>query len=99
MVVRTESGARYTLVYDHDKHCLVGRREGWPEKLHCVAIRPELLPNLTATKTVDREGQYSCGYNARGTRTLRIIPKLVCKELILANRRGFRSTKIVDIIR
>jgi hypothetical protein len=63
----------------------------------CVAVYPDRLPFLMATVEVRQEGNMAVGRNAKGVVTLRVVPDQVRKGMILANRRGLRSTEIVSV--
>ena len=95
MRIKTESGSVYEAV-PTDKGLLVSKPGQSPQV--AVAVRPALLPNVLATVRVERDGPYHCGYNAQGGRILRIIPDQVMPGMILANRRGLRSTPIVEVV-
>ena len=99
MVIRTESGAAYQAEIRTASNGprLFVRKDGWPEAVPAVGIFPDRLPYLMATLKVVWDGRQAIGLNARGTVTLRVQPTKVLRGMILANRRGLRSTRIVRI--
>lgn len=65
--------------------------------LPVVAIFPDRLPCLMDTATLVRDGQRVAGFNKKGVRTLLLKPLDVKVGMILANRKGLRSTRIVKV--
>jgi hypothetical protein len=101
IIVRTKSGSFYSLTLVDGIFKATKIQESGDtvaEVGNVVAIRPSLLPNLMATKTIKKEGQFHVGFNEKGGQTLRIIPDQIKTGMILANRRGVRSTEIVAIV-
>lgn len=96
MQVVTESGSHYYLTVT-SKGLLCQKDDGWQGV--GVAIYPDRLPFLLATdKVVVHENGLTEGFNANGSRTVKLELGQVRRGMVLANRRGFVSTKIVRII-
>jgi hypothetical protein len=90
----TESGARY------DLEVVAGRlrvakagRPSWT----AVAVYPDRIPFLEATVRWSKDGEFLCGFNAAGTRTVRLIPGQVRPGMVLWSPKGFRSTCIKQV--
>ena len=100
---KTESGAVYTLTISEERKLPMAKKDGWPKAIRMICIREKLLPNLRASVRFEEskaEGfePYLCGYNRKGGRTMRVLPKLVFEGGILADPSGARSTKIVELV-
>ena len=69
------------------------------EKVKGVAVYPDRLPYMMATTKVEAlaDGQ-SQGYNSKGTKTLRVVPDKVEEGMVLANRGGFVTSRIKEVI-
>jgi hypothetical protein len=93
--VQTESGSVYDVEFV-EKGLKVSK-DGGPAQM-AIAIHPKLLPNVKATVRVEQQGPYHCGFNEQGNRTLRVIPDQIRTGMILANRRGFKTTRIVKVV-
>ena len=101
MIVRTESGAVYTVetISSQSKGPVLRVQKDGHTRECVVAVFPDRVPFMMATIRTEWDfirGQVT-GYNARGTVTLRFVPTQVREGMIFANRRGFRSTRIVSI--
>jgi len=100
MKVLTKSGSVYDLeVVDvpGKGRLLSAYKAGWPARSAVVAVYPDRIPFLEATETLRREGDRVIGFNKQGTITLRFDPLQVRPGMILANRKGLRSTEIVSV--
>ena len=96
MQVLTESGSHYYLTVT-DKGLLCQKDDGWAGV--GVAIYPDRLPFLVAsTKVVVHPDGVTEGFNAHGNRTVKLRLEQVRCGMILANRRGFKSTRIIQVI-
>ena len=102
MKIQTESGSVYCLTQDFNLRLGAFYRarkdgeEGVGQPV--VGIYPDRLPYLLASVRLERDGNAVNGFNEVGTRTFRFIPMAVSKGMILANRHGLRSTRIVKIL-
>ena len=81
--------------------CLIALKEGCKEKVYCLAVWPDRLPFMEATKTVNFiENGLIIGYNQKGVITVRIKPhnKPLNGMLLIGcgPSRCFRSTKIKE---
>ena len=97
MTITTQSGSVYTMTIN-SKGVYMARREGG--KWHpVVGIYPDRLPFLMATVELQPlpDGRVE-GFNEHGVRTLVFEPLQLRKDMILANRYGLRSTRIVKIV-
>jgi len=95
MIVETSSGSLYTVV--PTSKGLKIKKLGASVWNMAIAIFPDRLPFLMATVKIVENGGFHEGFNAKGVKTLRFDPCQVRKGMILANRRGLRSTTIVSI--
>ena len=99
MLVRTESGSEYRVEVRHGHNngpVLVVQKDGHAPVV-AVAVFPDRLPYLEATVTLEREGDRVVGRNAKGVVTIRVKPLEVRRGMVFANRKGFRSTRIMSI--
>ncbi len=101
MKVKTSSGAVYSVevVSGHALGPVLRVQKDGHTPDYVVAIFPDRVPFLTATVSTEWDpvrGQV-IGRNDRGTITLRFVPTQIRVGMIFANRRGFRSTRIVSI--
>lgn len=101
MIIETRSGAIYQVATHNDARrgpVLFVRKDG-QDWTPVVAIYRDRLPYLMDTVSIEKEACGPCvvGRNAAGRQTFRLIPDQVRPGMILANRRGFRSTEIVKI--
>jgi hypothetical protein len=93
--ITTESGSEYTAKIENGR--LLVRREGQAEWSRAIAVFEDRLPFLEATVRWTREGEFLCGYNDKGNRTVRLVPSQVRKGMVLWSPQGLRSTEIVKI--
>lgn len=99
--VTTESGSTYYLRVDHT-HApwpprYVATKDDWSGYYPVVAIYPERLPHFLAAVKIKQEGDRVAGFNGSGSRTFLLKPLQLVPGMILTNRHGLRSTRIVDI--
>jgi hypothetical protein len=99
MVITTVSGSRYQaeVATGEKGPRLLVRKDGWDRPAPAVAIFQDRVPYLEATTNVSWDGRQAIGTNSRGVVTLRLDPVKVCRGMILANRKGLRSTEIVSV--
>jgi len=97
MTIVTESGSVYHLTANSRGILVADKKGSTMDPQPVIAVYKDRLPMLEDTVRVVREGVYTCGYNARGACTLRLIPTQIRRGMILANRRGLRSTPIAEI--
>jgi hypothetical protein len=95
MLIETSSGSIYTAVPTNKG--LKIKKVGSSVWDIAIAIYPDRLPFLEATVKIVEVDNFHEGFNAKGVKTLRFDPSQVRKGMILANRRGLRSTTIVSI--
>ena len=99
--ITTASGAQYSVVVKDTGNgpCIFVKKAGMSSAVPVVGIFKDRLPFLEATKAVkyDTSTQKCVGWNDKGIVTLRFDPLQIKPGMILANRRGFRSTTIVQI--
>jgi len=96
MKIVTKSGSVYDAVITA-KGLLVQKLGG--HETMAIAIYTDRLPFLADTVRIESRGKVHEGFNSRGVRTLRFVVDQVHPGMILANRRGFRSTEIVSVER
>ena len=99
MIITTKSGATYEAEVKQTSKgpCLFASRNG-DKARPVIAIFPDRLPFLQATASTEWNGHQVIGYNGAGTVTLKFDPAKVLRGMILANRRGLRSTEIVAVV-
>ena len=96
MHIYTQSGSEY-LVFVGEKALSFRRiRDGFEG--HCVAIFPNREKFLQDTVTVTTKNGVTEGFNAAGIRTAKFELRKIEVGMILANRRGFRSSPITKIV-
>ena len=95
-MITTQSGATYYAKVTPKglKVC----KSGSDSESMAIALYPDRLPHLEATVKVEVDGHRNIGYNEHGTVTLQFVVSQIRKGMILANRRGMRSTKIVKVV-
>ena len=93
MQVITESGAVYEIKYTGKALSAVkaGKEVGL-----VIAVYPDRVPQLLRTVKVVEDHPFQIGYDSHGRQTCRFIPTQIRKGMILANRKGLRSTPIVE---
>lgn len=101
MLVKTESGSVYHVRVVHrgdGTFGLVAYKCGQVE-YPVVGVYPDRLPHVEATVKVihDRRSGTDVGYNENGKVTCRFYPVQLKVGMILVNRKGLRSTRIVSI--
>ncbi len=101
MVIETKSGSVYEAELRSNRRgpVLFVRKAAGSKWWPVVAIYADRLPHLMDTVSVEpaAAGPFVVGTNAAGRQTFRLIPDQVRKGMVLANRRGFRSTEIGKI--
>jgi len=94
--LRTQSGSLY--LADVTTNVLRVRKSGWTAPRKAVAIYPDRLPFVKATTKWLKDGEYVLGFNAKGTRTVRLRPDQLKVGMVLWSPEGLESTTIVEIL-
>lgn len=96
MQITTKSGAVYYGSISPMGTLMVSKGK---EPVSAVGIFPNRLPFFKATVKWVYEGTKGVlqGYNAKGTRTIKVEPHKVLPGMILVNPRGLRSTEVVSV--
>ena len=101
MIVTTTSGAQYAVSPSPKglEYSIIASNDAdrIGQSGMCIAVFDDRIPFVEATAKVTTEGRFCVGYNAKGVRTLRFDPAKVLKGMRLVNRRGLRSTTIVNV--
>lgn len=96
--ITTMSGSEYITTVDNGNlyvHKVDGDDPGWTKAL---AVYEDRYAFLEATAKWTREGEFVCGYNNKGTRTVRLIPDQVRKGMHFWAPGGLWSTEIVSSV-
>lgn len=99
--ITTASGAQYSVAVKDTGNgpCLYVQKKGMDKAIPAVAIFKDRLPFLEATKVVRYHNptKKCVGWNDKGIVTLRFDPTQVKPGMILVNRHGFRTTRVVQV--
>ena len=96
--LRTQSGSLYLADVSSTGDVLRVRKSGWTAARKALAVYPDRLPFLKATTKWLKDGGYVLGYNAKGTRTVRLRPDQLKVGMVLWSPEGLESTTIVEIL-
>ena len=96
MIVKTESGSEYR-VRPADGYLDIAKGA---KSCKGIALFPDRVSFAKSTVVTRRlPNGRSQGFNAKGKKTIEVIPDRVEKGMVLFNRAGLLSTKIIEIYR
>jgi hypothetical protein len=94
MNVITQSGSMYHCILEGTR-LVVQKPGGKPSR--AIAVFPDRVPALEATTRWRHEGKVLLGFNAKGSRTCRLVTDQVLEGMIFWSPNGLRSTPIKEV--